>query len=93
MKGGGNCLKHLKRGWNRKEGRGNKDFKKGGGQAGSRVGFLKKGRGGGGWNPLTNYAQPNTTTGELANTSNLRNNIMTQTQEPTNSTKRQNNTV
>ena len=33
----------LKRRWNRKEGRGNKDFKKGGGQAGSRVGCLKKG--------------------------------------------------
>ena len=26
-KGDGNCLKHTKRGWNRKEGRGNKDFK------------------------------------------------------------------
>ena len=25
---GGNCLKYLKRGWNRKEGKGNKDFKK-----------------------------------------------------------------
>ena len=36
---GGNCLKYLKRGWNRKEGRGNKDFKKGGG----------------GWIPLRNY--------------------------------------
>ena len=24
----GNCLKYLKRGWNKKEGRGNKDFKK-----------------------------------------------------------------
>ena len=40
--GGGNSLKYLKRGWNRKEGRGNKDFKKGG-QAGSRGGCLKKG--------------------------------------------------
>ena len=89
--GGGSCLKYLKRRWNRKEGRGNKDFKKGEGQAGSRVGCLKKG--GGGWNPLTNYAQPNTTTGELANTSNLQNNTMTQTQEPTNSMKRQKNTV
>ena len=28
--GGGNCLKYLKSGWNRKEGRGNIDFKKGG---------------------------------------------------------------
>ena len=28
--GEGNCLKHLKRRWNRKDGRGNKDFKKGG---------------------------------------------------------------
>ena len=35
------CLKYLKREWNRKEGRGNKDFKKGGGQAGSRGGCLK----------------------------------------------------
>ena len=26
---GGNCLKYLKREWNKKEGRGNKDFKKG----------------------------------------------------------------
>ena len=49
--GGGNCLKYLKRVWNRKEGRGDKNFKKGG-QAGSRGGCLK--RGGGGWNHLTN---------------------------------------
>ena len=42
---GGNCLKYLKRGWKRKEGKGNKDFKKDG------VGALKRG----GWNPLTNY--------------------------------------
>ena len=27
--GGGNCLKYLKRGWNRKERRGNKYFKEG----------------------------------------------------------------
>ena len=40
--GGGNYLKYLKRGWNRKEGRRNKDFKKGG-QAGSRGGCLRKG--------------------------------------------------
>ena len=49
--GGENCLKYLKRGWNRKEGRGNKGFKKGG-QAGSRGGCLKKK---GGWSPHTNY--------------------------------------
>ena len=49
--GVGNCLKYLKRGCNRKKGRGKKDFKKGGGQAGSRGGCLKKG----GWNPLKNY--------------------------------------
>ena len=49
--GGENCVKYLKMGWNRKEGRGNKDFKKGGGQTGSRGQCLKKG----GWNPLTNY--------------------------------------
>ena len=40
----GNCLKYLKRGWNRKEGRGNKDLKKEG-QTGSRGGCLKKGKG------------------------------------------------
>ena len=50
--GGGNHLKYLKRGCNRKEGKGSKDFK--GGQAGPRGGCLKKG---GGWNPLTNYAK------------------------------------
>ena len=37
---GGNCLSYLKRGRNRKKGRGNKDFKKGG-QAVSRGGCLK----------------------------------------------------
>ena len=39
--GGGNCLKYLERRWNRKKGRGNKDFKMGGGgggHAGSRAG-------------------------------------------------------
>ena len=46
------CLKYLKSGWNRKEGRGNKDFKKGG-QIESRSGYFKGG--GGGWNPLTNF--------------------------------------
>ena len=45
---GGNCVKRLKRGWNRKEGRGNKKFLKkwgGDGQAGSRgvYSFLVKG--------------------------------------------------
>ena len=39
--GGGNFLKYPKRGWNRKEGRGNKTFKRGG-QAGLRGGCLKK---------------------------------------------------
>ena len=38
---GGNCLKYLKKGWKRKDGRGNKDLKKGG-QAGSRGGCSKK---------------------------------------------------
>ena len=42
--GGRNCLKYLKRGCNRNEGRGNKDFKKRG-QAGSRVRCLKSGGG------------------------------------------------
>ena len=39
--GGGNCLKYLKREWNRKKGNEQKDFKKGG-QAGLRSGCLKK---------------------------------------------------
>ena len=41
------CLKYLKRGWNRKEGWGHKDLKKGS-QAGSRDGCLKNGEGEGG---------------------------------------------
>ena len=52
--GGGNwnCLKYLKRGWNKKEGRGmGKQILTGGVQAGSRDGCLKKGD----WNPLMNY--------------------------------------
>ena len=43
---GEDCLKYLKRGWNRKEGKGNKDLKKGG-QLGQGVGALKMGRGAG----------------------------------------------
>ena len=40
---GGDCLKYLKKGWNSKEARGNKDFKNEvGGQSGSRGGCLKK---------------------------------------------------
>ena len=39
--GEGNCLKYLKRRWNRKEGRGNKDFKKEG-NLGQGVGALKR---------------------------------------------------
>ena len=49
--GGGETLKYLKRGWNRKERKGNKDFKKGAGQVRSRGRCFKKGVGG----PLTNY--------------------------------------
>ena len=49
----GNCLKYLKRQWSRKERRGNKDFKKGGGKLGQEMSALKKGRGAG--NPLRNY--------------------------------------
>ena len=56
---GENCVKYLKRRWNRREGRGKENFKKGGGKLGQGVGVLKKkkggGGGGGGWNPLTNY--------------------------------------
>ena len=48
--GGGNCLKHLKRGWDRKERRANKDFKKGG-KLGQGVGALKRES----WNRLPNY--------------------------------------
>ena len=44
--GRGNCLKYLKREWNRTAERGHKDFKKGG-QAGSGGGCLKKGGGAG----------------------------------------------
>ena len=51
-KGGENCLKYLERRWNKREGRGHKDFKKGR-QVGSKGGCLKKG---GVHNPLTNYA-------------------------------------
>ena len=42
-KGGGNCLKYPKRGWNRKRG-GETDFKKerGGGKMGQVVGVLKR---------------------------------------------------
>ena len=41
-----NCVKYLKRGWNRNEERGNEDFKKrGGGKLGQGVGALKKGAG------------------------------------------------
>ena len=50
--GGGNSLKYLRSGWNRKEGKGNKDFKKGE-EAGSRGGCLEKR----GWNALTNYGE------------------------------------
>ena len=44
-KGGENCLKDLKRGWKRKEGKGNKDLKKGGGKLDQGVGALKRGGG------------------------------------------------
>ena len=40
--GGRDSLKYLKRAWNSKEARRNKDFKNGGGQAGSSGGCLKK---------------------------------------------------
>ena len=52
MKVEGTVKNTLKKGWNRKEGRRNKTFTKGG-ILGPGVGALK--RGGGGWNPLTNY--------------------------------------
>ena len=40
--GGGNCQKYLKRRWNRKEGRGNKDFENGV-KLGEGEGALKRG--------------------------------------------------
>ena len=44
--GGGDCLKYLKKGWNRKEGRRNKSFKKKeAGKLGQGVGALKRGAG------------------------------------------------
>ena len=43
--GGGNCLKYLERRWNRKKGRGNKDFKMGGGKLGQGMGAFKRGGG------------------------------------------------
>ena len=46
MRVGGDRLKDLKRRWNRNEGRGHKDFKKGGGKLGQGGGALKT-RGGG----------------------------------------------
>ena len=54
--GGGNCVKYLKKGWNRKEERGDKKFKTNG-EGGGRSyvkGWVPK-KGGGGWNLLTNY--------------------------------------
>ena len=52
--GWGNCLKYLRRGWNRKEGRENKDFKKGE-KLGQEVGALKVAGGEWSWNPLMKY--------------------------------------
>ena len=49
--GWGNYLKYLKKCWNRKEGRRNKDFEKEGGKRGQGKGALKRGD----WNPLANY--------------------------------------
>ena len=48
----GNCPKYLKRGGNRKEGKGKKYFKKGGGKLSQGVGTLKRV---GEWNPFMNY--------------------------------------
>ena len=54
----GNCLKYLKREWKGKERRENKDFRKGGGQAGSKGGCLEKG---GGLESLTDHDTLNIT--------------------------------
>ena len=48
---GENCLKYLKKGWNRKEGRETKILKTVGGKLGQGVGVLKREGG----NPLTSY--------------------------------------
>ena len=45
MRIGGEVSKIPQKRWNRKEGRGHKDFKRGGGASGSRGGCLKKGAG------------------------------------------------
>ena len=45
--GRGNCLRYLKREWNRKEGKGHKAFKKGGGKLGKGMGAGCLKRGGG----------------------------------------------
>ena len=51
--GGGKCQNYLKMGWNRKEGRVDKDFKKSGDKLDQGVCALK--RAGDGWNPFTDY--------------------------------------
>ena len=58
--GGGNCVKYLKRGWNRKDGKGNKDLKKGG-QPGSKGGYLKKGEAGTPLRTMNNFWSVGTT--------------------------------
>ena len=45
MRVGGDCLKYLKRRCNKNERRGKKDFKKGWGKLGQRIGALKGGTG------------------------------------------------
>ena len=60
----GDCLKCLKRGCNRKEGRGNKDLKNAGGGSGKLVqgvGALKRGM-----EPLTNYGNYKTIQSKLS---------------------------
>ena len=47
---GGNCLKHLKRGVEKKRGEGTQKIRKRGGKLGQGVGALKRE----GWSPLTN---------------------------------------
>ena len=50
--GGENCLKYLKRGWNRKDRTRSRKFKKMNVKLCQGLGTLKKGD----WKPLTNYA-------------------------------------
>ena len=75
-----NCVKYHKRGWSRKEGRGNKNVIKGVVPflAGSRGGCLKKW----GWNPLMNYGYIPEITATVFELLAVGNNKLAQRKEP-----------